>query len=65
MRDFYVVAGFGLEIAGNGFFVVFGFSGMMIVAWVFMLVLVFAEFDEVALSIFVRANELSSCVCGD
>ena len=58
MRDFYV-------IAGNGFFVVFGFSGMMIVAWVSMLVLVFAEFDEVALSIFVRANELSSCVCGD
>ena len=44
---------------------VFGFSGMMIVAWVTMLVLVFAEFDEVVLSIFVRANELSSCVYGD
>jgi hypothetical protein len=55
LRDFDVVAGLSFEFACSVFFVGLSLIGMMIVARVAALFLVLTKFDEVTLSILVRA----------
>ena len=55
LRDFDVVASLSFEIAYSVFFMSLSLIGMMIVARVAVLLLVLTKFNEVTLSIFVRA----------
>ena len=55
LRDFDVVAGLSFEFACSVFFLILSLFGMVIVTRVGVLFFVLTKFDEVTLSIFVRA----------